>query len=121
MNELIEDYLMCRAAEESAKAQRLKAESALIAAVANDKPEGSKSVHTDRFKISVSNKLTRKLDHDAYLRIKESLPETLQFVIYKPEISVTILRHLEAVDPKLAAQCITSKPAKPSVEIKEVA
>lgn len=120
MKELINNYLQVKAIEEQAKQARLEAESKLIQAVQNDKPEGTKTITDSGFKVSVSNKLTRKLDHDAYLRIVDGLPEGCKFVTYKPEISVTILRHLEAVDPKLAALCVTSKPAKPSIEIKEV-
>jgi len=119
MEKILARYLAAKAAEEDAKQNRLTAEAELIAAVENDKLEGTKTVVTPNYKVSVSNKLTRALDHDAYLKIRDSLPKPLQFLKYKPEIDLTKLRHLEAVDPSLLINCITIRPGKPSITIKE--
>ena len=120
MDKLVDNYLNAKIKEEQAKLLRLEAEQKLIDGIGNHQPEGSKSLASNRYKVTVSNKLDRKLDHDKYLTIKDTLPEKLQFVKYKPEINLTALRHLEAVDPSLVAMCITTKFAKPSISIKEV-
>ena len=118
MEELVTKYLNAKAAEDAAKQARLAAESELVQAVANDKMEGSKTTATPDWKITVSNKLTRSLDYQAYQSISATLPPNLQFVDLKPEINLTKLRHVEAIDPAIVAQCVTVKPAKPSITIK---
>jgi hypothetical protein len=120
MESFITNYLRAKRFEEEAKQVRLAAEARLIAAVNNDKLEGSMTVDTPHFKVSVANKLTRTLDYEAYQSLAASLPETLQFVDMDPKINLTKLRHLEAVDPTIVARCVTVKPAKPSITIKEV-
>ena len=120
MQDLIAAYLIAKQSEEAAKQARLVAESRLVEAIGNDKPEGAKSIQTATHKITVSNKVTRSLDYPAYQSIENTLPEGLRFVDYKPEINITKLRHVEAVDPAIIAACITMKPAKPSVSVKEV-
>lgn len=120
MDKFILTYLDAKRLEEAAKERRLAAEAALIAAVNNDKLEGSKTVDTPQFKVTVANKLTRTLDYVAYKTICDGLPEALQFVELDPKINLTKLRHVEAVDPAIVAICITTKPAKPSITIKEV-
>ena len=120
MQELINAFLEAKRKEENAKEERLQIEKLLIDAVKNDKLEGTKSVSTATHKLSIANKINRKLDHDEYLKIRDTLPKNLQFVIYKPEISVTVLRHLEAVDPSLVSKCIVTSSAKPSITIKGI-
>jgi hypothetical protein len=120
MDHLILAYLEAKNQEDTAKQNRLAAESALVAAIGNDNLEGTKSIQTSTFKASVTNKLTRTLDMDQYLCIRDTLPETLQFVDLKPTINLTRLRHLEAVDPSIVAKCVTVKPAKPSIKVVEV-
>lgn len=120
MEKELQAYLAAKAAEEEAKQTRLAAESSLVAAVENDKLEGSKTVITSTHKIIVSNKLTRTIDYPAYCALVATLPEGLQFVDLKPEINITKLRHVEAVDPAIVALCITSKPAKPSITVKPI-
>jgi hypothetical protein len=120
MQDLIAAYLAAKQKEDAAKAIRLDAEYNLIRAIGNDKTEGAKSIQTPTHKITVTNKVTRSLDYPAYQSIENTLPEGLRFVDYKPEINATKLRHVEAVDPAIIAACITMKPAKPSVSVKEV-
>lgn len=119
-NNLIINYLIAKELEEDAKKNRLKAEHELIAAIGHTDLEGTKTVQTDIYKVSVSNKLTRTLDMDQYMTVRDTLPEALQFVDLKPSINLTRLRHLEAVDPSIVAKCVTVKPAKSSVKVVEV-
>jgi len=120
MESFITNYLRAKRFEEEAKQVRLAAETRLIAAIGNDKLEGSMTVDTPHFKVSVANKLTRSLDYEAYKTLCDGLPEALQFVDLDPKINITKLRHVEAVDPSIVAACVTIKPAKPSITIKEV-
>lgn len=118
INDLIKALQDAKDAEQAAKEIRLQRESELIEAIGNDKVEGSKMEITDRFKVSVSNKLTRTVDLAEYEMLRSDLPEGIQFVEYKPQINMKKFRALEAVDPVLAARLVTSKPSKPSITIK---
>ena len=109
-----------KAQEGLLKIERQGLEAELAAMIGNDKLEGSKSVKFDGYKITVTNKLTRKLDYEAYQTIEESLPEGVRCVDLKPTLNLKKLRALEAVDPSISAQFITTKPAKAAVTIKEV-
>ena len=120
MNELLEKFHVVKLQEEQIKQERLNLEKQILVKVNNQKLECAKTVSTNHFKVSVTNKLNRKLDHDKYLEISEDLPEALKFVKYKPEIDLKKLRSLEAIDPKIISECITTKPYKPSITIKEI-
>ncbi len=48
------------------------------------------------------------------------LPENMSFVDLKPTINLKNLRMLERIDPDVVAQCVTTKPAKPSIKIEGV-
>ena len=118
MKALCQAYVMAKSRETSAKETRLKAESDIIEAMKLSKLEGTETKATDGFKISVTSKLTRKLDYKAYQELQ--LPENMSFVDLKPTINLKNLRMIERIDPALAAKCVTSKPAKPSLKVEGV-
>lgn len=119
MKELCQKYLDVKAREAAVKAERLSIESDILSAIKPEKMEGTETRATDGFKVSVTSKLSRTLDYDAYQALE--LPENMAFVDLKPSINLKNLRMIERIDPALAAQCITTKPAKPSIKIEEVA
>ena len=108
-----------RMREKAAKHERLIAEAELLAAINPTKLEGTETVATDGYKVSVSSKLTRSLDYEAYQALE--LPDNLSFVDLKPSINLKNLRVIERVDPTLVARCVTVKPSKPSIKLQEVA
>ena len=114
MKELCEAYLRSKEAEVNAKAVRIAAEEALIQAIGPSKLEGTETHATDGFKISVTSKLTRKLDFDSYVGLG------LDFVDMVPKINLANLRVYEKTNPELVAVCVTSKPAKTSIKVTEV-
>lgn len=116
---LVARFLEAKEAEATAKAHRLALETEIFEQSLGEKLEGSETESSSdgRFKITITRKLTRKLDYKAYQEIENSLPATLRFVTYKPEIDLKILRAVELVDPSLSAMCITTAPAKPSIKI----
>ncbi len=70
---------------------------------------------------SITNKLTRKLDYEAYNAfIAKGIPAKFHFVDYAPKIDLKKLRALELVRPEIVSRCITTKPAKTTITIKEV-
>jgi len=119
MKEICQKYLEAKAAESAAKEERLKAEAELLEAVKPSKIEGTETKATDGFKVSVTSKLSRKLDLDAYKAM--DLPGNMAFVDFKPAINLKNLRMMERMDPTIVAQCVTVKPSKPTIKVEEVA
>lgn len=118
MKDLCIKLLAAKAKEAAAKQERLSLEAEILSAFKSTKLEGTETKATDGFKVSVTNKLNRILDYKAYKSIH--LPENLAFVALKPHIDLKKMRIIEATNPTLVAQCVTVKPAKPAIKIKEV-
>lgn len=118
MKKLCQALILAKSREQAAKEERLRAESALIEAFNPTKEEGTETRATDGFKISVTSKLSRKLDYGAYQELQ--LPENMSFVDLKPSVNLKNLRMIERLDPALIAKCVTTKPAKPTVKVEGV-
>lgn len=120
MNEKLErlctNLVMAKAAEDDAKTQRVAIETEIAQMLATG-PEGTDKAEAGMYKVTVSSKLTRSLDYPAYCAIEKDLPEGVRFVDLKPSINLKKLRALEMVDPSIVSQCVTTKPAKPSVKV----
>ncbi len=119
MKEICQKFMEAKAREAAAKEERLRVEAELLAAIKPEKLEGTETRATDGFKVSVTTKLSRSLDYEKYRSM--DLPENMAFVDLKPAINLKNLRMIERLDPALVAQCVTTKPAKPSIKIEEVA
>ena len=87
----------------------------LIIEHAPEKLEGSQTLHPTGFKITITHKLTRKLDYDTYQAL--DIPDSMQFVTLKPSIDLTKLRLIEQLEPVLVASCVTTKPAKTAIKV----
>jgi len=119
MKTLCQAFVMAKAREQAAKETRLVAETELIKAIGPTKLEGTETKATGGFKVSITSKLTRKLDYGAYQEL--GLAKDLAFVDMKPVINLKNLRIIEKINPVLAAKCVTSKPAKPALKVEGVA
>lgn len=117
---LAESWRAAKRAEERAREERVRIEEEIIA-ITGCREEGSQTHDAGDWKITVTGKLTRKLDADAWARIEPSIPEAMRHVKYVPSLDTTGLRYLENNEPdiyRLVAKAIETKPAKPSVSIK---
>ena len=82
------------------------------------KLEGTISKNTDHIEVTITKKLTRKLDLEAYQAM--DLPDNAQFVDFKPSINIKRMRAVEQLEPSIVEACVTIKPAKTAVKIVEV-
>ena len=105
--------------EEVAKRQRQILEAQMAAMVAT-KDEGTDKACAGRYRITVTSKLNRALDYDAYQAVEAQIPEGLRCVRMKPEIDLAKLRAMDLARPGFSAQFVTTKPAKPAVKIEEL-
>lgn len=106
--------------EELAKEARLRAEESLIELLSFSKLEGSATEKTPAHKITLTAKLDRKLDMDAYLAIEHQLPQDMRPVKTKVELDMKGVKWLEEKAPQyyaIVAPCITTKPAKTAVKV----
>lgn len=123
MGELVEDYVTtlkyAKEQEGIWSAKRIEAEQSLVKALDTDtRIEGSKSYDIDHTKVTVTRKMSRSLDFEVYQDM-HFLPEN-QFVKMKPLIDLKKLKEVENDFPKEVAECITTKPAKTAVTLKEI-
>ena len=120
LEELAGQWRTAKRAEERARDERGTIEQQIIA-LTGSKPEGSETHAAGEFKVTVTGKMTRKLDADLWESIKDSIPENLRPVSYKPSLDLKGLRYLQNNEPEIyaiAAKAIETKPAKPSVTVK---
>lgn len=120
LEKLAENWKAFKSAERAAQAARLEVEEQIIA-LTGAKEEGALTVDAGEYKICVTAKLTRTLDPVKWEDIKESIPERMRPVTYKPALDLKGLRYLELNEPdtyRIIAKAIETKPAKTSVEVK---
>jgi hypothetical protein len=115
---LIDEYLQAKENEKTAKEKRIELENEIIKEVNNTLPEGTINITTAQHKITVINSLKREIDMDVYCTL--DIPDELQYITMVPKIELKRLRHTERLNPDMVTPCITTKPNKPRITIKEV-
>lgn len=128
---LVANLVHFKKQEEDAKAARIAAEEALIAAVGFRKPEGQESYEFEdgsgHCKFTLKQPINRSVDEKKWPEIFALLSGEDQAAVEsvmrtKYELAAGEARELEKNRPNLwrrIAACVSSKPGKVSVEIKE--
>lgn len=117
VKELAEALLRAKAAERKANADRISAEEALIAALGK-RDEGSQTHNVEGYKITITGKVSRRMDWKAWATIEESIPLALRPVKMKPELDEKGVKYLQANEPEIYKLLpLTVTPAKTAVEI----
>lgn len=118
--ELVNQLIQARKAESDANKLRVHIESELIALL-GVKAEGSQTHDCGMFRLTITGKLSRTIDWDAYDQVQEKIPLNLRPVKTVRALDERGVKYLQANEPELysiLAAAITVKPAKPSVEVK---
>jgi hypothetical protein len=120
ISELVGQLRQAKAAEDQAKQERLRIESLIEAQFA--KPESNEGTHKDE-EFTITWKLNRTVNTDQLANDYDDLPTNAQKAFrWKAEVNLAYLRSLAEIDPAAynkAAVFVTSKPAKPSIELKD--
>jgi hypothetical protein len=120
ISELAAQLRMAKQAENEAKAERLRIEGLITEQFA--KPESNEGTHNDE-EFTITWKLNRTVNTDQLATDYDDLPANAQKAFrWKAEVNLAYLRSLSEIDPAAynkAAVFITSKPAKPSIELKD--
>ena len=119
LDDLCENLMILKKEEKAIADVRIATENEIANLVAT-KDEGTDKAATDKFKVTVTSKLTRTLDYPAYLAVETSIPLHLRPVVMKPDIALKVLRQLEATNPDIPAGFITTKPAKSQVKVEVI-
>ena len=120
ITKLVAELKAAKMAEETAKKNRLDVENKILALYAT--PTGGEGTHNDE-EFSIYWKLTRTVDAEALSAEFELLGANVQKAFrWKPEVDLRQLRALQELDAPAYAQAakfFTSKPAKPSLNLKD--
>ena len=115
LEELKTAWRVAKAAEDAANAERLRVEAAIVALMPS-KLDGSV---TDAG-VTVTYKVTRKVDAVALQNDWHTLPESVQQAFaWKPSVDARHLRALEGYELTTAQTYFTTTPAKPAIAIKD--
>jgi len=120
LEDLAEAWRIAKRDEDQTRKERVEIEEEIVART-GIKEEGSQTHEAGEHKVKVTGKLNRTLDAETWENIKHTIPETMRPVEYKPTLDTKGLRYLENNEPETyakVAEALTTKPAKPSIEVK---
>ena len=121
--DLCHDLIRAKERESQATEERVAIEQ-IITRKTGLPDEGQKTYDAGEFKLTIGQKINRKLDAKKWLTIQDAIPEHLRPVrveeVFKLEDQgVRWLRENEPGYFKILAQAMEEKPAKPSVKVEE--
>lgn len=123
---MIERYLAAKEAEDRAEENRLAVEAELVQALAEHQPEeGSKTVEADGYKITLTQRISRKLDEKAWALVADAIPMSVSPIakVEAYKIDDAGCRWLKTNEPGLwtvLSKALTEKPQKIGVKVQEV-
>lgn len=121
IDQLADTIMGLKLAEHQATAARIEAEQELIRLV-GVKDEGSATTRGQRYKVTTTGVMYRKVDEAALGAVRSKMSEAMfeKCFKFKPEIVTAGVKYLRDNEPELyaiAAQAIVATPGKPRVEI----
>ena len=122
VSKLAEAWLRAKCKEEAANAERVAIEELLIKFL-DTKSEGSVTTKMDDFSVTVTCRINRSISDDGIVAIKAMIPEDMQPLKTKVELDAKGLEWLRVNQPtyyRVAADYVTSKPAKPGFKVSRV-
>jgi len=124
MREMIERYLQAKQDESLANERRVAIEEQIIEVLGGIEAEGSMTKNIEGYKITLTQKMSRKLDENALLFVRQEVPEDMIPVeeVTSLKINDKGCRWLKENEPgvwRLVSKCITEKPMKIGVKIEE--
>jgi hypothetical protein len=121
LSALARDWRIAKQAEDKANAERIRIEEQLSAAL--DVPtEGSKTHKIDGYKVTLTQPVTRKLDLDAWEKVKGKCPDALVPIKTKIEADAAGMKWLQDNEPQIwkrIASAFETKPGKIGVKVEE--
>jgi len=120
LEELAADWLRAKAEEAAANKRRIQIEEHIVA-LTGKRDEGSKTHEAGAFKVTVTGKVTRKLDWDKWEQVKGQIAPQLWPVKMKPELDEKGVKWLQQNEVEIYALLpLEVKPAKTAIDVKLV-
>ena len=120
IEQLSADWLDAKKAEAVANKKRVGIEEQIVL-LTGKRDEGSQTVDASGYKITVTGKVTRKMDWDKWKTVKAQIHPNLWPVKSKPELDEKGVKYLQANEPEIYALLpIEVKTAKTAIEVKAV-
>jgi len=115
--EIAEDLFKAKQAEKQAERDRIALEEELVA-VLGKRDEGSKTHTVGGYKVTITGRISRKIDWEKFDKVSSKIPENLWPV--KRTLDETGVKYLANNEPqlyKILAPALTVEPAKTTVQI----
>lgn len=120
LKDLCGQWFEHKRAEAAANKLRKEVEEKIVA-LTGKRDEGSATHEAEGFKVTVTGKVTRKMDWTKWETVKDQIPANLRPVKTKSELDETGVKYLRDNEPDIYALLpIETKPASTSVEVKVV-
>lgn len=120
LKELAAAWLAAKKEEDAANRRRIEIEDQIVA-LTGKKDEGARTHRTDGFKVTVTGKVTRKMDWAAWEKVKGRIQANLRPIKTKEELDEKGVKYLQANEPEIYALLpITVTPAKTAIDVKEI-
>lgn len=120
LKQLSADWLKAKAEEAAANKRRVAIEEQIVA-LTGKRDEGSQTHEAEGFKVTVTGKVSRKMDWDKWEQVKSQIAPNLHPVKFKPELDEKGVKYLQANEPEIYALLpIEVKPAKTAIEVKAI-
>jgi hypothetical protein len=120
IEDLCNQWLEAKKAEAVANKRRVELENQIVE-LTGKRDEGSQTHSFTGFKVTVTGKVTRKMDWKAWESVKAQIDPQIHPVKYKPELDEKGVKWLQENKPDVYALLpMEVKPAKTSVEVKVV-
>ena len=117
---LCREWLAAKKAEAAANEERLAIEQRIIFHTGK-RDEGSQTHEVDGYKITVTGKVSRKMDWKKWEAVKAQIPPNLHPIKTKLELDEKGVKYLQANEPEVYALLpIEVTPAKTAIEVKAI-
>jgi len=122
--ELLKSWLKFKAAEEKAKKNRNDIEKEIEALYGTDFQETSKTFTEEKFKINLKKNIVYKLDNEAWLSIRNDIPENLRPEKISFSLDVKGFNYLKDNGPedvyKKVSDCVEIKQNKTTISVEKI-
>jgi hypothetical protein len=120
LEQLSADWLKAKKAEAAANKERVAIEDQIVA-LTGKRDEGSQTVDATGFKITVTGKVSMKLDWDAWAKVRDQIPRNLWPIKTEEKLDERGVKYLRNNEPEIYSLIpVEIKPAKTAVEVKAV-
>lgn len=121
VQDLCNEWLQAKKEEAAANKRRVAIEDQIVEQTGK-RDEGSQTHDLGAFKVTVTGKVTRKMDWKAWESVKEKIAPPLHPVKMEPKLDEKGVKWLHDHEPEIYALLpLEVKPAKTAVDVKAVA